>query len=138
MEIKATLTPNNINLTSRVNQTPSESGGSSNYNELENKPKINNVTLIGNKSASELHISYSDLDDTPTIPSPYDDTEIVERVENIEESVENKVTKIDGKGLSTNDYTTAEKTKLASLSNYATIEYVDEIVGTIVDELQGI
>lgn len=29
-----------------------------------------------------------------------------------------KVDKIDGKGLSTNDYTTAEKTKLAGLKNY--------------------
>lgn len=29
-----------------------------------------------------------------------------------------KVDKISGKGLSTNDYTTAEKDKLASLSNY--------------------
>lgn len=29
-----------------------------------------------------------------------------------------KVDKVDGKGLSTNDYTTAEKTKLAGLSNY--------------------
>lgn len=30
----------------------------------------------------------------------------------------NKVDKVDGKGLSTNDYTTAEKTKLAGLTNY--------------------
>ena len=29
-----------------------------------------------------------------------------------------KVDKVDGKGLSTNDYTTAEKTKLAGLNNY--------------------
>ena len=29
-----------------------------------------------------------------------------------------KVDKVDGKGLSTNDYTTAEKTKLAGLMNY--------------------
>lgn len=33
-------------------------------------------------------------------------------------NMENKVDKIEGKGLSTNDYTTAEKQKLASLSNY--------------------
>ena len=29
-----------------------------------------------------------------------------------------KVDKVDGKGLSTNDYTTAEKNKLAGLNNY--------------------
>lgn len=34
-------------------------------------------------------------------------------------TVSNKVDKITGKGLSTEDYTTAEKTKLASLSNYS-------------------
>lgn len=32
--------------------------------------------------------------------------------------LDNKVTKVNGKQLSTNDYTTAEKTKLASLENY--------------------
>lgn len=36
----------------------------------------------------------------------------------IDQEVNNKVAKEAGKGLSTNDYTTAEKDKLASLSNY--------------------
>lgn len=31
--------------------------GTSNYNDLENKPKINNVTLEGNKTSSELGIT---------------------------------------------------------------------------------
>lgn len=34
------------------------------------------------------------------------------------DEIANKVDKVEGKGLSTNDYTTAEKTKLAGLSNY--------------------
>lgn len=33
--------------------------------------------------------------------------------------IRNKVDKVEGKGLSTNDYTTAEKTKLAGLKNYS-------------------
>lgn len=37
----------------------------------------------------------------------------------IKAKLSTKVDKIDGKGLSTNDYTTAEKTKLAGLSNYS-------------------
>ena len=43
-----------------------------------------------------------------------------------------KVDKVDGKGLSTNDFTNEEKEKLASidLSKYATIEYVDEQINT--------
>lgn len=38
--------------------------------------------------------------------------------EEVDGKLEKKVTKVDGKGLSTNDYTTSEKTKLASLNNY--------------------
>lgn len=47
-------------------------GGTTNYNELENKPKINGVTLSGNKTAEDLGISggttdYSELDNKPSI-----------------------------------------------------------------------
>lgn len=58
------------------------------------------------------------------------------------EALNDKVDKVAGKGLSTNDYTNAEKSKLAGLKNYddtklkdeiaetyATKEYVDEAVG---------
>ena len=43
-----------------------------------------------------------------------------------------KVDKVDGKGLSTNDFTNEEKEKLASidLSKYSTIEYVDQQINT--------
>lgn len=46
--------------------------------------------------------------------------------------LDKKVDKVDGKGLSTNDYTTEEKEKLAAidLSAYASIEYVDEQIST--------
>ena len=39
-------------------------------------------------------------------------------VDALNSAIGNKVDKVDGKGLSTNDYTTAEKTKLSGLSNY--------------------
>lgn len=67
-------------------------GGSTNYNDLSNKPSINNVTLQGNKSLSDLGIqpsgnyvtpsdlssvatsgSYNDLTNKPTIPSKTSD-----------------------------------------------------------------
>jgi hypothetical protein len=46
--------------------------------------------------------------------------------------LDKKVDKVEGKGLSTNDFTNEEKEKLASidLSKYATIEYVDEQINT--------
>lgn len=67
-------------------------GGSTNYNDLSNKPSINNVTLQGNKSLTDLGIqpsgnyvtpsdlssvatsgSYNDLTNKPTIPSKTSD-----------------------------------------------------------------
>lgn len=74
-------------------------GGTTNYNSLSNKPKINNIELFGNKTTFDLGIT------------EYDDTQI-------RNDLENKVDKVIGKGLSTEDYTTAEKTKLADLENY--------------------
>lgn len=38
-------------------------GGSSNYNDLSNKPKINNVELVGNKTTSDLGINIPDVSD---------------------------------------------------------------------------
>ena len=47
--------------------------------------------------------------------TPYDDTELRQRIGALEEGKEDKVS---GKGLSTEDFTTAEKNKLSNLSNY--------------------
>lgn len=44
-------------------------GGTTDYNDLTNKPQINSVTLSGNKTTADLNISYNDLDDKPTIPA---------------------------------------------------------------------
>lgn len=45
----------------------------------------------------------------------------------VDELLDNKVTKVSGKQLSTNDYTTEEKTKLASLENYDDSELQSEV-----------
>ena len=51
----------------------SSPSGSTNYNDLSNKPQINGVTLSGNKTSSDLHIEgasdLTDLDDV-TISNP--------------------------------------------------------------------
>lgn len=46
--------------------------GTTNYNELENKPKINNIPLVGNKSTADLGIIIPDVSDFIT------DTEVEE------------------------------------------------------------
>ena len=48
----------------------SGSGGTSNYNELTNKPSINSVPLVGNKTTEDLHLfsgDYDDLSDKPSV-----------------------------------------------------------------------
>lgn len=49
----------------------------------------------------------------------------------IKSLVSGKVDKVEGKGLSTNDFTTAEKTKLASLENYTLPEASAETLGGV-------
>ena len=72
-----------------------------------------------------------------------DETEIT-RVENLittlEGVVNNKVDKVTGKGLSTEDFTTAEKTKLAGLENYDDTEVkadIADLESGKVDKVQG-
>ena len=78
-ELEGTLT-NSANL---VGNFGSEGGGgTTNYNDLINKPSINSITLQGNKTASQLGLvtptdlsavatsgSYDDLTNKPTIPA---------------------------------------------------------------------
>lgn len=65
----------NINLEQEGNTLTISSigGGTSNYQDLTNKPSINNVTLTGNKSLSDLGIqpagNYLTSETDPTVPS---------------------------------------------------------------------
>lgn len=42
-------------------------GGTDDYSDLINKPQINGVTLSGNKTTSDLNISYNDISGTPSL-----------------------------------------------------------------------
>lgn len=153
--------------------------GTTDYEELNNKPSINGVTLSGEKSLSDLGItnpmllkgrvnSVLDLPSNAEVGWLYlvgltTDENLREYVytdlgrwefigftnividsslsDTSENPVQNKVItaalggKVDteaGKGLSTNDYTTAEKTKLAGLSKF---DY-DILTQTEYDNLQ--
>ena len=75
-------------------------GGTSNYSDLTNKPKINNVTLQGNKSLSDIGATSAD--------------EVYKKSE-VDTALNNKVTKETGKGLSTNDFTNDALTKLSGI-----------------------
>ena len=64
-----------------------------------------------------------------------DITELQEDVKQLQTDIKNKVDKVSGKGLSTNDYTTAEKNKLAGIAananNYALPTASDSTLGGI-------
>ena len=53
------------------------------------------------------------------------------RFDNIEESLNKKVDKIDGKGLSTNDYTSNDKSEVDTIKNKADKTYVDNKIAQI-------
>jgi hypothetical protein len=72
-------------------------GGTTDYNVLNNKPQINSVELSGNKTSSDLGLQPAGNYATAT-------------------ELDTKVDKVIGKGLSSNDYTTDEKTKLAAIT----------------------
>lgn len=79
------------------------SGGTTNYEALNNKPKINNVELTGNKSLADLGINI------PTKTSDLtNDSNFVNQTA-LNQLLENKVDKESGKGLSANDFTNALK-----------------------------
>lgn len=58
-----------------INATGGGEGGTSNYNDLENKPRINNVVLQGNKTLEDLGYT------------PYNDAEIKQDIQRHEESI---------------------------------------------------
>lgn len=102
-----------------VNGTASGGGGTSDYTDLTNKPKINNVTLAGNKSLSDIGAAaadetYTDAEVDALLSEKADADDVYTKAQN-DAKLAKKVDKETGKGLSTEDYTAAEKAKLAAI-----------------------
>ena len=113
-EEKITLTSFLKELSNKIESLPSGSdeGGTNNYPNLVNKPSINGVELVGNKTTSDLNISI------PEIPSK------ISQLENdkgyitntkCESLLNNKIDKIENMGLSENSYTNEDKNKLSAM-----------------------
>lgn len=64
--LNAEIQPREILIGVLQKDTVGVGGGTSNYNELDNKPSINGVTLEGNKTTEELGIISKETD--PTVP----------------------------------------------------------------------
>lgn len=70
-------------------------------------------TWVTNNLNQKANISY--VDEKFDSISEFDPTEIQEAIDANTAAIDTKVDKVEGKGLSTNDYTTAEKDKLANI-----------------------
>ena len=75
-------------------------------------------TKLANLATVATTGSYNDLTDKPVIPEGTDLSGYYDKTE-VDGLLDDKVDKVSGKGLSTNDYTDAEKTKLAGIASGA-------------------
>jgi hypothetical protein len=121
---------------------------SGSYEDLSNKPEIPSVE--GFAKTTDIPTKVSDLENDSnylsSIPEEYvTETELSAKGYLTEhQDISNLVEKEDGKGLSSNDYTTEEKDKLASLENYddtqinADITSLSSRVKTVEDEVPNL
>ena len=114
-------------------------GGTSNYNDLSNKPQIGGVTLSGNKSASDLGLVAA-VDGKGLSTNDYtDDDKAI--VGGVTAALADKVDKVEGKGLSTNDFTDAYKaaigdntTAISGIKNGASINSFGGVETALADK----
>lgn len=115
-------------------------GGTTNYNELSNRPQINNKTLTGNKSSSDLGLQDKlTTAQQKAVDSGIDNTKVGQidtNTANISNLNTNKVDKVAGKSLSTNDFTNEYKTQIGT--NSSDISDLQTQVGYAVSELEGV
>jgi hypothetical protein len=87
-----------------------------------------NIALSGDVSGSASFDGSANITITATIA---DDSHnhIIANVDGLQTALDGKVDKVTGKGLSTEDYTTAEKSKLAGIESGAEVNTVDSVAG---------
>ncbi|MDO4377975.1 MAG: hypothetical protein Q4C64_02330 [Erysipelotrichia bacterium] len=106
--INAELNVNSLNLDADIGEVQVTSETINDYETLLNRPKINGIVLSGNKTSSDLELADKSHNHDERY---YTETEV-------NTLLTGKVDVEEGKGLSTNDFTSAEKSKLENLSNY--------------------
>lgn len=107
-------------LNSKIGEGGSGTGGTTNYNDLQNKPKINNVELTGNKTLEDLGIqaagNYLTEDDLPDVPE-IDETLSVSGKAADAKVVGDKFTELDGNIENINENISGIKNDLANTSD---------------------
>lgn len=124
------------------------------YPDLTGKPSIGGVTLDGDLTLADIGAaavsdldkvatsgSYNDLSDLPSIPTKVGELENDKGYLTEHQDISGKVDKVEGKGLSTNDYTDEDKKKVAKaltehqpLGEYAKATDVDAALAKKADQ----
>ena len=99
--------------------------GDTYYTEGEINDKVSELNAAIAKK-SDFSGDYNDLSNKPTIPS----ISGLATKEYVDTQDNKKVDKVSGKGLSTNDYTTAEKNKLSGIADGAQVNTVTGVKGS--------
>lgn len=123
--------------------TEPSGGGTTNYNDLENKPQIEGIELIGDKTADELGLQLKIAEETDE-GIVFEDSVITSKVITQEVEAENLYTndeiddmfvkQEDGKGLSENDFTD-EYRKLIDDLAYTAIAFVSASATNATNEI---
>ena len=105
----ATETLNKVEIADTIYSIPNGGGGVTSYSELEDKPTLNSVTIVGDMSSSDLGLA-----DASTVNGILDGSTI-DSFADVESALSNKVDTVQGKGLSTNDFTDSYKNTIDGL-----------------------
>lgn len=108
--------------TTEKNKLAGIEAGANNYS----LPVATSTSLGGVKSGTDITV------DSSGNVSVNDDSHnhIISNIDNLQSTLDSKVDFVDGKGLSTNDYTTAEKNKLAGIDTGANKTIVDSALSS--------
>lgn len=149
--LASTIAPNPVSVRYWADLASNPNGGDLKYFDGKDWKYVNNkatqdIEVLRNDLASEVSrakASEKELKDKMTAfigdaPEIMDSLpELIDVINNHAQIIEGKVDKVSGKGLSTNDYTTADKNKLAGLNNYNDAE-VRELISSLTLELNAL
>ena len=130
-KVPSSRTVNGKALTANITLSASDVGALPNTTQIPSIDGLATETYVDNKVAGLVDSAPATLDTLNELAAALgDDPNFATTVAT---QIGNKVDKVDGKGLSTNDYTTTEKTKLASIAEGAQVNqnaFSNVVVGT--------
>ena len=88
-----------------------------------------NKAFVDALGVTAANVPWTGVTGKPTTFPPDAHTHAISDVTGLQTALDGKVDKVTGKGLSTEDYTTAEKSKLAGIESGAEVNTVDSVAG---------